>query len=454
MKMKKNVLACISLIVGMALINPVNVSAYEIGEKKTGVKLTVKAEGQYSNWDGTTNAAQFIGGNGEFCFAYDNGDNVVVVKTDGESPIKKTIKLKKQNPLFGTVICDKDGNYYVVTGKENKTKNTNTNTIFISKYDSSGKHIKTVGDNGSSSLAYYYDSGFYTQLPFEAGNCDAAISGNILAVNYGRSMYSGHQSNSVFAVNIKDMSEVDLGVNYNSHSFAQRVIIHNGKFVFASEGDCYNRAFTINTPAAQNQENASDIFHFWVKKGTFDDYNMFVLNNNFAHMGGLVDINDKYVALVGTSAKSLSSKAADENEQLFIQIFNPSSNLEKESAYVTSGTRSGLSGNNGDEKVTDYGVKWLTNYSKTQIKNPQVAASDSGKIVILYEAYKDSKYQGVYYMVLNSKGEFVSKPKLFSAKAMLNPCEMPVYANGRVYWVGNRYGDKEKNIYINSIEIA
>lgn len=450
--MKKNVLACIAMTAALAVIQPLSVSAYENYEKKTSVQLFVKANGMYNNWDGVTNVAQFVGDNGEFCFAYDKGDNVIVVRTNGESALKKTITLKKQAPIFGTVICDKDGNYYVVTGKENKTKNTNIDTIFISKYDSSGKHIKTVGDNGSSSLAYYYDSGFYTQLPFDAGNCDAAISGNILAVNYGRSMYSGHQSNSVFAVNIKDMSEADLGVNYNSHSFAQRVISHNGSFVFASEGDCYNRAFTIGTPAASNKENASDIFHFWVKKGTLDKYNMGILNNNFAHMGGLASVNNKYVAFVGTSAKSLNSNAADENEQLFIQIFDPSANLGKASSYVTSGTRSGLSGGNGDENVTDYGIKWLTNYKKVKIRHPQVVATDSGKIVVLYEKYARD-YYGVYYIVLDSKGEVIQKSQLFSKTARLNPCEMPVYVNGRVYWAGNNKSDGNKNVHIFSIEI-
>ena len=51
---------------------------------------------------------------------------------------------------------------------------------------------------------------------------------------------------------------------------------------------------------------------------------------------------------------------------------------------ILSGTRSGLSGKNGDENVTDYGVKWLTNYDKTYtIENPQVVATDAGNYVIL-----------------------------------------------------------------------
>ena len=82
----------------------------------------------------------------------------------------------------------------------------------------------------------------------------------------------------------------------------------------------------------------------------------------------------------------MSSKAKKENQQLFIQIFDPNADLTTANGYITSGTRSGLSGKNGDENVTDYGVKWLTNYDKTYtIENPQVVATDAGNYVILFE---------------------------------------------------------------------
>jgi hypothetical protein len=79
---------------------------------------------------------------------------------------------------------------------------------------------------------------------------------------------------------------------------------------------------------------------------------MCTLNNNFAHMGGLASTGKKSAALVATSAKSLNSKAKSQNEQLFIQIFNPESNMDSAADFATSGTRTGYSGPNGNEKVT------------------------------------------------------------------------------------------------------
>ena len=422
---------------------------------ESGQNSLIVADGIYHNWDGVTNVPQFMAPDGSFCFAIDSGDSVTVYKTSGEAQITGTVTLKKQHSTLGTVICDKTGNYYVVTGETNSSNDTNVNTIFISKYDSEGNHITTVGDNGSSSLSWYYNDEFFTQYPFRAGNCDAAICGNILTVNYARKMYSGHQSNSVFSVNITDMSKVNMGKHYQSHSFAQRVIATENGFVYAGEGDCYERAFNINSIElfnnALSSQNDYDIFHFWVKDGALDDYDMSVLNENFAHMGGLVSLSNGKVAFVAQSAKSLDSAASSESEEIFIQIFNPSGKLNSAGAYITSGERSGLSGGNGRTKVTDYGIKWLTSYGKDySIENVQVAATSNKEIVVLYELYNGRSYKGVYYMVLDETGKITKESTLFATKAKLNPCEMPISYGGKIYWAGNRYKDSNNsvNVYV------
>lgn len=420
---------------------------------KTEIGQQIYASGVYQNWDGVTNVSQFVGSNGDLCFAYDDDDYVVVVKNKNGKTLDGTVKLKKQHPTFGTVTCDEDGNYYLVTGETNSTNDTSVNTVFVSKYNKNGKHIKTAGDNGSSSIPSYYDNSFYTKEPFHAGCCDAAISNGVIAVNYARSMYNGHQSNSIFAVDTETMEPVSLVYSYNSHSFAQRAIKADGGFLFVSEGDCYDRAFTI-TRASDSTKSTYNVFHFWVKDGALDEYNMHVVNNNFAHLGGIVDLGNGTTALVASSVKSLNSDANNESEQLFIQIFDPDKDLSSSSAYVTSGTRSGLGGPNGDENVTNYGVKWLTDFGDgVSIKNPQVAADENGNVVVLYEKYVNSSYQGVYYIVINSSGKVMQDSKLFSSSAKLNPCEMPVFAGGKVCWVGNSSSDSS-HVYIYRLEIT
>lgn len=447
-------LAILMTVLSVTPAVPVHADTYSSTD--TGIAYSVEAVDRYINWDAVSNVAQFLDESGNYCFAYDGEKEVTVVRTKNGKPQGKTISLKKQYPLFGNAACDSKGNFYLVTGRKNTTNDRSKQTIFISKYDKNGKLLKTVGDNGSSSLGYWYPDEYNTKEPFWAGCCDIAVNGNYLAVFYSRRIYSDHQCNSAFAININTMKKVSVGIIYSGHSFAQRVIPYKDGFLFASEGDCFNRAFTINAvtnmSAVKNVEG--DSFHFWVKKGTYDAYDMSILNNNFAHMGAVTAAGKDKAALVGTSAKSLSKNAQTENEQLFIQIFDPTKNLSTKSAFVTSGTRSGYGGKNGDEKVTDYGVKWLTSYSDSyKIDNPQAVSDSKGNIVILYELYKDGAYKGVYYMVVNPKGKVITKKTCFSSTARLNSCQMPVCKKNAIYWTGNAYMDSTNTMYVYKLKI-
>ncbi len=420
-------------------------------EKSSGVSKAITAKGLYDNWDGVTNVAQFKGPDGNLWFAVDSTDKVTVYKTAADMSVSGTVDLVKMHSSFGTALSDDEGNFYLVTGQANSGSNTDTETIFISKYDSNGNHIATTGDNGSSSLAWYYNSTFYTKTPFEAGCCDAAISGGVLAVNYSRTMYSGHQSNSVFAVDIDTMEKVDPGIFYQSHSFAQRSIATGSGFAFAGEGDCYDRTFDIYTLNMSGKQYSSykesNIFHFYLDGSQCT--NMYVVNNNFAHMGGLAALSDGRIVFAAQSAKSMTSAAANEKEDIFIQIFDPSKDLSSADAYTTTGVRSGTSGDvGGTYSATDYGVQWLTSFSgSASAKNVQIAVTDDDHIVILYEDYDGSSYKGIKFILLDADGNVVQDSTSVSASAKLNPCEMPVYTGGRVCWVGNKSGDNTIYLY-------
>lgn len=421
-------------------------SAHEIVDNK--MIYNVRAVGQYINWDGVSNVAQFTDYAGNYCFALDSDDRVLVVKTqNGE--VVSTLELNKTHPTFGALISDNSGYYYMVTGETNSGSDTSVNTVFITKYTPTGTVMKTVGDNGSSSLAYYYGTSFYTKIPFDAGNCDVAINGGKLAVNYAREMYSGHQSNSVWIVDTQTLDTLKPSISmYNSHSFAQRVIPLGSGFVYASEGDCYERAFTINVDDGNNVQEA-DIFNFWVPEGTYDAYDMWVLNNNFAHMGDLAVVSGKTVAFVGTSVEALSEAAKTQKERVFVQIFDTTKNMNQSTAFLTSGIRSGVAGKNGDTPVTDYGVQWLTPNNGKSYTSAQAVSDGNGKLVVLFEQYDSAtyRYEGVYYMVLNERGEVLKGMTLFAQDAMLNPCQTPVYANGHVYWTSNKRYDNSKELY-------
>lgn len=417
----------------------------------TGRKLLVAAEEAYWNWDGNSNVSQFVDCEGCFAYAYEDGDNVTVVRPGNGTGTERTVTLKKQHPLFGDVISDTEGNFYLATGETNEGGDTARETVFISKYDKDGNLLATIGDNGSSSLDWYYDSSFYTKSPFHAGNCDMALNGDFLTLHYARTMYSNHQSDSVFTINTRTMEKVVQGSIYQSHCFAERVIPFGDGFVYAGEGDAYNRAFTITKAVPEmNSVNEGDVFHFWVEQGKSSD--MSVVNDNFARMGGLAAADDSKVAFLGLSAKAMDASAKEQAEQLFVQIFYPEQALAQESSYVTSGMRSGYTGIDGTEPATDYGVQWLTDYGKeVQIEHPQIVSDGNGRILVLYEkkiekekeysyggTYSVKEYQGVYCMELDANGTVTKEERCLSDRLQLNPYQMPVYAQGKFYWIANK----------------
>lgn len=423
----------------------------------TSMDITVKATGEYQNWDGVTNVSQFLDAQGNLCFACDAGENIIVVKTEKGCPAGKQIILKKESEVFGAVTCDEEGCFYVVTGRENNTEDTTKNTIFITRYDAGGNKTASIGNNGSSSVAGYYGDSFYTAVPFNGGNCDIAVNGDYVAVNYARGMYSGHQSNSLFVINKNSMELVKVESYYNSHSFAQRIVPYQDTFVLASEGDCFNRTFTISVPDLINGKCKNwDVFNFWVEDGTYDRYDMWVLNNNFAHMGGLAVGKDNQVAFVSSSVKSMNENARTEKEQLFIQIFEVQP--DKTLHYVTDGIREGVAGPNGRTPATDQGVQWLTDDAGHSVDNAQIVSDSEGNYHILFEVYNGTgrsknNYLGVYYTVLDGNGKTLSEVHQISSEAYLNRYEMPVYADGTILWVGNNRTDTS-SLYIYSLPAA
>lgn len=452
--MKKLFKGLAMLLAALMVFTTVPVKAADsFQEEKTGIKLSVYTEEWFQNWEGISNVSQFKGSNGSYWFAYYDekaGDDVVhVIKTKGGVVQPGEVKLKLKYPYFGGITVDSKGYFYVVTGAMGDDESDKSKTVFITKYDKKGKAVKSVGDNGSLSLSKQYGTSFYTDKPFDSGNCEIAINGNLLSVYYSRHTYGGKQCDGIFTINKNTMKSVNVGSSYNTHSFAQRVISYKKGFVYMSEGDIQNRAFTMSKYNGSSKTlKTADVFHFWAEPNLYDKNSFAALANNYAHLGNIVNISNKKVALVGTSAKSLNSKAKSQIEQLFIQIFDPDAKLSSKSAYTTKGERKGKSGKNGDENVTDYGVQWLTSYTKGyRIMNPQAVITKKGKIVILYELYKDRKFKSLDYMVLSKTGKVLSAPAKLSSTAMLNSDEMPVAIGESVYWTANRTDSKALYVY-------
>ena len=294
-------------------------------------------------------------------------------------------------------------------------------------------------------------------------NCDIAINGKYAAVFYGRSMSNGHQSSQAIIIDTDTMTAVLMEISPHPHtmpcfSFIFPILLHRecfrGKMVLylSARGIAIRELSLWMTCDMTNKEKiTTEIFHFGGNKNALKKYDMGQLNNLHAHLGDISVLPDGRVSLAATSAKSLGEAALNENEQLFIQVLDPSKDLTKAAAYSTTGTRTGLGGPDNDKTVTDYGVAWLTNYSDKEIRYPQAVSDEKGNTIILYELYDYFEYNGVYSMIVDPSGKVIQNSKCIARGALLGRYETPIYRNGTVYWTSflSKIGDaKDKNLCV------
>lgn len=450
--MKKGALSLIltfCLLTGATLI-PVSAAEPVLTDFPTDCVHTVVSKGHYSNWSGVSSVSQFADENENFCFAVAGEGQVSVYKTEN-GKVTKTVTIANPYSSFGAATCGPDGSLYMVWGYNNDSDDKSVQTIIVGKYTSEGAFVASAGGNGKEGMAYYYDESFYTKTPFDGGNCDVAMNGDLLMVNYARHMYSGHQANTVFAVDTTTMTVKEGFVEYNSHSFDQRITPYSktGGFLIQSQGDCFPRSFSTTLTDAEKNLNQMDTFNFWVEQNAFKDYDMYKLNVTRAKLGNILETSSGAV-LIGSSARSLSEAAKTEPYDLFVQAFDPTGSAANADSYVTKGVRSGLAGNNGDTEVTDYGVFWLTNFgtSGQTAQVVQAVSIDNDQIAVLYELYQGSSYDSTWYMILNGDGS-IARNATSLGKVRLNLDEDPVFAQGAVQWMSNQSGSQ--NLVLHSL---
>jgi|GEM_PF-2550121 len=403
-----------------ALKNKIN-SGYVADINKTYISIEddIYTYSVFDRWASVPEAIQFFDHNGNINFAidpYTYSSTFTIVKLDSNNKKVSELEIDKKYNKLGSVICDDSGNYYVVWGDNVGSELVLTDTaIAVSKYSNAGKHIKTTT---------YSRQEVNTAYPFDAGNCDVVINNGVLVCNFARQMCNGssagHQSNTVIAVNISDMSKNKEYGTYNSHSFDQRVIADKyGEIWLASHGDFYNRAFTT-----QFGYNTYDLFHFYLNEADKND--MWVVNVTKAQLGGLAD-SSAGVMLVAASVKGMTASTySSQTKNLFI--------TSADGSITLSGTTS-RTGTVCGNTVTDKNIKWLTNYTAYSVNNPQVVSTDRDEIVILWEKLdSDGSFVESCYMVLASNGLTI-QPETSMGDVRLNANEMPLYRNGKVYWI-------------------
>ena len=412
-------------------------------ESSPNVEIADSNIGFLSNWSGVSPLQQFSYKDEGIGYAYLDKKSLHIVTCS------KELTINSEYSLLGDVIADKDGNFYVVWGENNKTNNADVETVVISKYSPDGKEIKSTGFVGKSS-PWGNSNDAKTKEPFAFGNCTSVIYAGKLVCYHAKKRYDGHQSDQVIAVNIDTMQEYSLSHNtYAGHSFNQDVIYSSkvNDFVFACLGDCYSRGFRVNRIDGGYGDNKEIIFHSYLQANA--GYNMAIVNNVFAQFGGIGETSEG-VVLAGASVKSLDENAKTEKQNLFIQIVNPVAGEKDENMFVNGERRTGNTALGMYDKevksITDYGVIWLTDYTNQDVIAPQIITADN-KIILMWNENKNDSSEA-FYMVLSESGNVIT-PRTYVGKDCLNSYEKPIYYKGKIYWAYS----KDKKIKLKSITL-
>ena len=187
--------------------------------------------------DGTLMRVQYVSSAKKIVIEYYDASNYQIVNSKVIDP---------ELPLFGGFYA-MNGNYYILTGQENKEESDAVEVYRTTKYDKNWNKISNCGLKGAN-----------TTVPFDAGSARMTHTGNYLVIRTCHEMYKSkkdglnHQANVTIEVDTANMKVTDsytgvmnIDYGYVSHSFNQFVKIKDGKIVAVDHGDAHPRSVVL-----------------------------------------------------------------------------------------------------------------------------------------------------------------------------------------------------------------
>lgn len=467
-------LLCSVAVVWMVLWTSVIISYADNGQSQVSVSIDSSISTKYIHHNNhyydsicytseTPNLTSFWDKNEKYNIVYGYSNRLIIQRYDKEFRLEKKISIPYELPYFGNITSD--GEYYYVVWGQYALMNENAVVNCTAKYNMDGIKVaccdfKAIETSSSGIGASSNDS--CSNEPFNFAGCELDLKNGILACNYGRVMFNGHQSNFVFYIDTVNMNRINetKGSPYCSHSFFQDVLItSDGGYLTLNLGDAYSRGIEVAKVSEDGTVLGEFVtFHFRENPAFYQ--------NVFAQLGGAIETYSGYV-VCGTSENSLSfDKAANErlneSRNLFIQVIKKDfyTYSDPENRYlidsekrVAAGTP--LTGQDGcylaaswggdNQEKADYGVIWLTQYTGDYYAcNPKIINVDN-YFAVMWERrkyYDDTKCE-TYYMLLDSNYEIVKEATLLD-NVFLPVNVMPQYKDGCIYWTtsGDGFGTR------------
>ncbi|GHV95997.1 hypothetical protein AGMMS50293_23170 [Spirochaetia bacterium] len=354
--------------------------------------------------------------------ADNNGEKqTVVYEYNSSLNIIRTLQFTNELRDLGSFTKDDEGNYYFFYGEPARNNQKRQENMALVKYSPSGEKLKTFKLNASA--ANSFDG---IRIPFDAGTCRLELSGSMLAVYFGREMFSGHQACFGFVVDKDSLERLDKASNtgyneksggfmsmpYVSHSFNQFILpIQNG-FIFADHGDAYPRCFTFASFQNNGSTKRLNAFRFAGAVGQ---------NATYAEMGGLAKTSTGYIFI--------AAFGKDRNSSRDIIVLTFDDNLTKCSAPLS-----------------------LTKYTRTtgHAAHPKIVGLEEGKYLVLWEVveystqsansitYDPTNHLSTNMLIIDETGKALSEvQQLPGVRLNMNDVLRYNKKDRKVYWAIN-----------------
>jgi hypothetical protein len=348
----------------------------------------------------------------------DEKNNVThVYEYSKELTLSRTLNFNNATGQLGAFTKDNDGNYYFFYAAQ--TTDQDAENMSMLKYDRAGERKSTFRLRATPPKSF---SGI--KIPFDASTCRLEISGNMLAVYFGREMFDGHQASYGFVLDKDTFSRLDVGavthsqngksmeMPYVSHSFNQFILPVSGGFIFADHGDAYPRSFAFSHFQTNGDLIRLQAFTF---PGTTGQ------NATYSQMGGLAKTQQGYI-FAGTFGKDVNAA-----RNVFVLTFD--ADLAKCTAPV-----------------------YLTSYTSDDghAGHPKIVALNAGRYLVLWEKFRFSTqdanlvgqlptgYQSTYMVIVDENGKALSEiEELKNTRLNMNDVLRYNPQNQKVYWAVN-----------------
>lgn len=380
-------------------------------------------------------------------FIYETEKDVRLVVYDHLFKLKKRITFKKEWSMFGDIVLDASGHYYILWGRELKESDYKSASIMISKYDSNGKLLKSTTWNGKK---------LNTKIPFDAGNARITYQNGKLVAHFARIMFRhsdglNHQASQVVFADAVTMKPIESPKPYVSHSLNQQVLpMKDGSLLFVDQGDGGSRGFEINHLVGGDMIEFTP-FQFREGEDWSHGY-----NKTFAQLGGIAEGKVGY-SLLGSSEKTLSAAPAktarNESRNLFLQFFRTDTSRYEMTGdtddlfLVTGETRKivGKRPTTGEGRyfleagTFDKNVRWITNYKgNVDAAHPKLVETDDGRYIVMWEEFHQRQFKRVKMQVFSAYGDVLLKA-VDVPNVRLPIAEDVLYQNGFLYWTTVKY---------------